>query len=124
MFQPRWSLKTWPWPAGKVLDHPHTYLQGRPLLTGPLAGALSLQPQLDKQFQKVHEQLIHKMLILDIGRDVGQGIDHRQGAVPGGEGTITGITRQGPSTAGERQADSIQLHHPLSVPENKGAFQR
>lgn len=78
---------------GNTLSHPPPYLQGRPLLAGPLAGALSFQPQLHKQLQQVHEQLIHEVLVLDVGGDVGQGIDHRQGAVPGGEGDTTAATR-------------------------------
>lgn len=47
------------------------YLQGGPLLAGPLAGPLALQPQLHKQLQQIHEQLIHQVLILDIGCNVG-----------------------------------------------------
>lgn len=65
---------------------PPSYLQGRPLLTRPLAGSLPLQPQLHEQLQQVHEQLVHKMLLLDVSCNVGQGINHRQGAVPDEEG--------------------------------------
>lgn len=77
-------METQPWPARQHAGPPPPYLQGRPLLAGPLAGTLSLQPQLHKQLQQVHEQLVHEVLVLDVGCDVGQGVDHRQGAVPGG----------------------------------------
>lgn len=108
IFQPRWSLKIQPWTAGQHDGHLAPYLQGGPLLAGPLAGTLSLQPQLHKQLQQVHEQLIHKVLVLDVGRDVSQGVDYRQGAVPGD---------------GERNDSHYQAETPLSPPLQPGAYE-
>ena len=74
----------WPPPAPTPTGPGGANLEGGPLLAGPLTGPLALQPQLHKQLQQVHEQLVHEVLILDVGRDVGQGVDHRQRAVPVG----------------------------------------
>lgn len=40
------------------------YLQGWSLVRGSLTRSLSFQTELDKQFQKVHHQLVHKLLAL------------------------------------------------------------
>ena len=57
------------------------YLQCGSLVRGPLAGPLALQSQLNEQLQQVDQQVVHHVLRLQVGRDVGQRVDHGQGAV-------------------------------------------